>query len=382
MGLLQECPKCKKRMNIDTKICLCGFKIGKAAGKNYWIEFYQLGRRKRERIGPNKTAAEQRLREALKARTEERYIEKDKAARLSLGEVCTWYLALPEVKAKDSYIRDKDFVRHLTRLLGANTKVKDVTPGRVESYQQYRLQEPSPRHPGETIRPATVNKEVTCLKTIFNRAVRHGKLEHNPVEKVKKLQENNVRERVLTDAEFSALIEACPDHLRPLIFMAFTMGMRRSEVTGLTWKEVDLAKGFIYLKGGRTKTDCARAVPIHPVVLEILKALPRPLHTDRVFLYRGKPFGEIKRSFKAACKRAGIEDFVVHDLRHCALNNLRLAGNDYFRIMALSGHKTTACFKRYNLVTEDELKKLKWPSEDRSAGTMDTYMDTNKKGLR
>jgi len=60
------------------------------------------------------------------------------------------------------------------------------------------------------------------------------------------------------------------------------------------------------------------------------------------------------------CKQAGLDDFNYHDLRHCAVNNLRLAGNDYFRIMAMSGHKTMSVFKRYNLVTEEELQDMKW----------------------
>jgi site-specific recombinase XerD len=47
-------------------------------------------------------------------------------------------------------------------------------------------------------------------------------------------------------------------------------------------------------------------------------------------------------------------------LRHCAINNLRLAGNDYFKIMAMIGHKTTSVFKRYNVVTEEELKGIRW----------------------
>ena len=55
---------------------------------------------------------------------------------------------------------------------------------------------------------------------------------------------------------------------------------------------------------------------------------------------------------------------------------------NYFRIMALSGHKTTSCFKRYSLVTEDELRNLNWPSEGRKIGTMDTYIDTNEKRAR
>lgn len=241
MAILQECPKCKLRNPLQkwesikigdeirkrktpVKLCKCGFKIGKASGKTYWIEFYENGQRKRERIGPNKEAAEHRLRDVLKARTEERYIEKDPAARLALGDLCSWYLSLPEVKAKDSYGRDRDFIRHLKRLLGENIKIKNLTPGMLESYQQQRLQEKSPRRlrgrspvieepkaspetgtNKETPKPekantspAEVNRETACLKAILNRAVRHGKLQHNPLTHLKRLPENNIRMRILT----------------------------------------------------------------------------------------------------------------------------------------------------------------------------------------
>lgn len=397
MALLQECPKCKERLSLDywevvregeitrkvkktrEKCFSCGFKLRKASGKVYWIEYYINGRRKRERIGPNKNAAEQRLREVLKFRTEERFIDKDPAARLTLGELCKWYLDLPEVKAKDSYLRDKDFISHLKRVLGEETKIKGITPGKMESYQKIRLSEPSPRHPGENIRPATVNKEVICLKTIINRAVRHERLQHNHIERVKRLPENNVRMKVLTPEEFSHLIDACPVHIQPVVMVAYYMGMRRAEIINLTWREVDLQKGFIRLSAERTKTDNSRAIPIHPAVRAMLERLPRGLHTDRVFLKDGQPFDEFKRSFTTACQNAGIKDFVFHDLRHCALNNLRRSGNDFFEIMALSGHKTMSCFKRYNLVTEDELAGIKWPEEGRIPGTVDTYMDTKEK---
>lgn len=397
MALLQECPRCKQKLSFkyqaetkegeevkkvwkERKECpSCGFKLQKASGKVYWIEYYINGRRKRERIGPNKGAAQQRLREVLKLRTEERYIDKDKTARLTLGELARWYLSLKEVQAKDTYRRDKELVVHLLRLLGEGTKLKAITPGRIETYQQERLCEPSRRHPGQTTRPATANRDLSCLKTMFNRAVRHGIINHNPISTVKKLPENNVRMKVLAPDEFSRLLDACPPHIRPVVMVAYYMGLRLSEIINLTWPEVDLKKGFIRLAASRTKTDSARSVPIHPIVKTILENLLRGLHTDRVFLFDGKPFDEFKRSWKTALKNAGIIDFVFHDLRHCALNNLRRSGNDYFEIMALSGHKTMSCFKRYNLVTEDELAKIKWPEEGRITGTMDTYMDTKEK---
>lgn len=57
-------------------------------------------------------------------------------------------------------------------------------------------------------------------------------------------------------------------------------------------------------------------------------------------------------------KQAGIEDFTFQDLRHPAINNWRLQGHDYFRIMAASGHKTMSTFKRYNKVSKEELRAL------------------------
>jgi integrase len=397
MALLQECPQCRMRSSLretvevkvgdvvkvrerERAVCPgCGFKLAKASGKVYWIEWYIDGRRKRKRIGSSKEAAEHHLRDILKARTEERYIEKDKAAKMSLGELCTWYLKLPEVKAKDSYDRDEDYVANLKRLLGEKTKIKDVTTGVIEGYQTQRLQEKSSAHPGQTIKPCTVNKEVSCLKWIINRAIRHRKLQHNPANGVKRLAENNVRMRVLTPDEFKALVNACDDHLKPVVTMAYYMGMRRDEIVRLTWPEVDLKKGFVRLPPERTKTDAGRNIPIHPEVKVILEKLPRAIHTDRVFLRYGQPFDEIKHSFQTACKGAKIENFTFHDLRHCALNNLRKAGNDYFKIMALSGHKTISVFKRYNLVTEEELSGIKWQEKGGNAGAMDTSVDTRRK---
>jgi len=378
MAILQECPVCRKRWAIKKKSCSCGFSMGKHSGKVYWVSVYLTGRKHRERIGPNKEAAEQKERDLLKLRTEERFIEKDKAARLTLGELCTWYLSLPEVKAKDSYRRDQHFTAHLKRLLGENTKIKAISPGKIESFRTIRLNEPSKVHPDRTTTPAEVNKEVVCLKTIFNRAVRHEKLSINPIAGIKRLPENNIRQSILTDDEFQALLDASEDHLKPIIEMAYYMGMRRDEIVKLTWPEVDIKRGFIRLGKERTKTDCGRSIPLHPVVRATLERIPRSIHTERVYLRNGQPFDEIKHSFQTACKNAGLTNFCFHDLRHCALNNLRRAGNDFFQIMSLSGHKTISVFKRYNLVSEDELSQIKWPDTCGKVGTVGTSVGTNE----
>jgi integrase len=94
-------------------------------------------------------------------------------------------------------------------------------------------------------------------------------------------------------------------------------------------------------------------------LLKMFQAMPRGLPGVRIFPSRGKAFGStFHKAFNTAKKRAGIEDFTFHDLRHTAINNWRLQGHDYFRIMAASSHKSLNVFKRYNTVSKDELRAL------------------------
>jgi integrase len=77
----------------------------------------------------------------------------------------------------------------------------------------------------------------------------------------------------------------------------------------------------------------------------------------------------ITHAFARACQKAGVKNATFHDLRHTFVTNARRAGIDYFRIMAITGHKTMAVFKRYNTVDEADLRH--------AMHQMDTYMDTS-----
>ena len=167
MGLLMECPECKARNSAKVKACKCGFALAKFSGRVYWIEFYQAGQRRRERIGPNKEAAEQRLREVLTARAEERYIQKSPDAKTLFKSLAAWYLDLPEVKAKRSYSRDRQSLTNRLLPFFGDRLLKDITPALVEAYRQRRLGN-LPGAPPLT-EPASVNRELACFKTILTR---------------------------------------------------------------------------------------------------------------------------------------------------------------------------------------------------------------------
>jgi integrase len=375
MGLLVECPECKKRNNAKAKNCKCGFALGKYSGKAYWIEWYQEdGKRRRERIGSNKAAAEHRYREVMSAKAEGRHIKKSPDAITRFDTLARWYLSLPEVQAKRSYSRDELSFKRLLPYFG-DRLLKDITPAMVEAYRQKRLGEPSGRPPYGSTKPATINREIALFKTIFNKAISNGKAERNPTKGVKHLKENNERDRVLTSEEYARLLAHCPAHLKPIVKLAYHTGMRQGEIMGLTWGQVNLKEGFIHLRPEYTKTNDSRSVPLNPEISETFKALPRGLPGVKVFTYKGSSVACIKKSFTTACRKAGIEDFTFHDLRHTAITNWRLQGHDYFRIMAATGHKTMSTFKRYNTVSQEELKSLVMPK----IGVMDTNMDTRSK---
>jgi len=371
MGILVECPSCKKRGGLKRKLCKCGHNVQKAGSKNYWIEYYLEGKRTRERIGRSKQAAENRLREVQTAKAEGRNIKKNKNAITTLGALRDWYLDLPEVKQKRSFKSISKCISIVLDHLGEKKFASQISPADIQGFQKKRLLENTLW--GRPAKPATINRNVANFRAMLNRALDYGKLETNPIGRVRQLEENNVRERLLTPEEFELLYNHCSENIKGPVLIAYYLPMRQAEILNLTWKEIDLKKGFIRLGGQRTKNKTGRAIPLHKRIFDYFQSLPRPIHGGYVFEQRCWN----RKAYLKALKIAGIEDFTYHDLRHCALNNLRLAGNDRYVIKQASGHKTDSAFQRYILVTEDEMMGMKWlDQKEGKTGTMDTYMDT------
>ncbi len=375
MGILVECPACKIRGGLKRKLCKCGYNVQKTGSKNYWIEYYLEGNRTRERIGRSKQAAENRLREVQTAKAEGRNIRKNKNSLITLGNLRDWYLDLSEVKQRRSFSSIKKCLRICVDGIG-DIPVSQLTQNRLELFRKKRLTEISARK-GRPVKTSTINRDVANLKAMLKKALDHSKIESNLIRWVKPLEENNVRERVLCQEEFESLFVHCTASLKGLVLIAYYLPMRQGEILDLTWEEIDLKTGFIRLGGHRTKNKTGRVIPLHPRIIEYLQGMPRPINGGYVF---GQSRRFNRKAYNKAVIAAGIVDFNFHDLRHCAINNLRLAGNDHFTIKEASGHKTDIAFQRYNLVTEEEMKGMKWLDlKQGTSGTMDTYMDTKAK---
>jgi integrase len=344
----------------------------------YWIDYYVNGRRKRERIGPDKRLAETVHRKRKVEIAEGRFLEKRKVIITTFDELADAYFAYAvHQQRKRSWPRDRTSIRALKAYFGGK-RLTELTPAAIEQYRAWRRETTSRR--GRPVTPACINRELACLKRMFNVArkglivLKGGVPAENPVASVSLERENNTRDRVLSREEFDRLMAVAPMHLRPILLTAYHTGMRKSEILKLTWDRVDLKAGIIRLRPEDTKTEEGRIIPLTKELSETLKGATIYLNAagqrvPYVFTYAGRRIGSVRRAFETACRQAGLANVVFHDLRHTFVTNMRRAGVDYFRIMAISGHKTMSAFKRYHTIDHQDLHQ--------AIGQLDTYMDTS-----
>jgi len=204
---------------------------------------------------------------------------------------------------------------------------------------------------------STINKEVNTLRHMLKKAVSWGMLERNPFEMGETLhmRENNRRLKYLSDEEIQALLAECPDHLRDIVEVDLLTGMRRGELLSLKWSQI--AGGFIYLH--ETKTDEARQIPITKDLEIVFKQIrqrqwKKGLKTEYVFCDdQRRPFKRVNRSFQSACKRAGIEDFRFHDLRHTFASHYVMRGGSIKGLQKVLGHKDIHMTMRYSHLSRE-----------------------------
>lgn len=221
--------------------------------------------------------------------------------------------------------------------------------------------------PARRLSNSTVNRFISTLSTVFSFAVEHGLIDDHPMKggRVKKLRENDGRQRTLTAAEELRLMEAAKRSEWPMMWlymrMLLTTAARRSEVNNLRWSDVRLEDKVAILE--RTKNGAARALPLVADVREALKAAMKikPLHSDFVFFDPRKPDRpkNVESPWQACRKAAGLEGqgVVLHTTRHTAVTKLVKGGANLAQVAAVSGHKTLAMLKRYeHLAASDSVE--------------------------
>lgn len=175
------------------------------------------------------------------------------------------------------------------------------------------------------------------------------------------------RVRWLTPEEAERLIDACADHLRPLVIFLLYTGARLSEALYLDWRDVDLAAGRVTFRDTKNGED--RGVPLHERVVDVLERIKFrqdwTIKYGPVFLtHKGEPYarrqgggGQIDTAFQGACRRAGIEDFSPHDCRHTWATWLYAETGNLGDLMKLGGWKSESMVLRYAHGNPDHLKR-------------------------
>ena len=200
----------------------------------------------------------------------------------------------------------------------------------------------------------TVRLELAVLSHLFETARKEWGMEglSNPVKSIRMPSPPEGRDRRLRTGELEKLLENTTEEMGRIIRFALETGMRRSEITGMTWESLDLKKRVVTLS--ETKNGTKRIVPLSQESIRILSGMPRRIN--------GKVWGvapdTISQDFAQACHKSEIKGLTFHDLRHEATSRFFEKGLNPMQVSAITGHKTLQMLKRYTHLRAEDLAEL------------------------
>jgi integrase len=355
------CPEGKGKIDYyDSAITGFVLEVRSSGGMTYYLRYRDPhGRQRQQKIGDTKSVSFDKARSAaekLRSRVVlgESPIEEKKLKR-TIPTIAELYFDtyLPYLQ---SYRRNmqSDLSFHQNHLLPKfGTKhLDELTQQDVIEAQQ------SMRNAGYA--PGTANKYVVQIRYMYNVA-KKAKIQgadFNPAAGIKQFTVNG-RERFLTQEEIERLRDAVAKSickpLKYIVALLLMLGCRKTELLTAKWEHVDLERRTWRIP--LSKSGKVRHITLSVAAVEILQELPRwkgclyVVPNPRTRL----PLTDIHEPWHTACRRAGLEDVRIHDLRHTFASNLVNAGHSLFVVSRALGHSTTRMSERYAHLSDETL---------------------------
>lgn len=239
--------------------------------------------------------------------------------------------------------------------------IRSIKANDLENFKQKRLK--SVTMHGRMRSIASVNRELSILRTILNFAVQNEWLLKNPFvscQGIIAISAEVERNRILSFEEEARLLAVCTGprkHLRAVLICALDTAMRRGEIFKMKWQDLSLATNEIHIPQTNTKTEEARTIGITPRLREDLLKLwgVSPQGPNSSVFGVGD---SIKTAWKTACKLANVEDFRFHDCRHTATTRMIASGSPHTEVMKITGHSQLKTFLRYLNITTETANKV------------------------
>ena len=272
--------------------------------KTWWIDFTdQNGNRIRQTSGTENKQQAQELHDRLK-------VEMWRVKNLGDKPRYTWQDAvvkwLEEHSHKKSIEDDKKHMRWLHMYLH-DKRLDEISKAVIDKIKAEKLK--------TGVSNATVNRMLALLRSVLNCAKKEWEWLDN-VPSIRLLPEPLKRVRWLNPNEVNRLLNELPPHLEAMARFTLATGLRETNVTGLQWSQLDMARRCAWVNADEAKGKKSIAVPLNDEACAIIKA-QIGVHNVNVFTYEGKPVTRANNhAWRKALKRAGIKDFRWHDLRH------------------------------------------------------------------
>lgn len=317
-------------------------------GNVFWISYWVNGRQIKESTrSTDETEAKRQLKIALGEAAAGKDITPERA---TIDDLFALVLADYKLrKLRDCNMIKWRFEGHIKPLIGSLLASR-FSPHQARQYVGARR--------AEGAADGTINRELAILRRGFNLALREDPPLVRRAPYIPKLEEDNVRQGFIEQAQYLALRETLPEHLKALLVVGYHCGNRLGELRKLRWSQVDLESREIRLEKGQTKGKKPRTLPIYGDMVHWLEwqAEQRVPGCDLVFHWKGKPLGSHLKGWDRACAAAKLNDLHFHDLRRSAVRNMERAGIPRHVAMAISGHRTESVYRRYDIVVQEDLK--------------------------